>query len=507
MELEFEREFVHCYETVADVTLCQEETLEAIVPDACPDILRILEVYGQAFLVGKQARSALASVTGMIHASILYQPDQGEGVRRMEMSLPFTCQAEAEGITEQSVISASPRLCRAEARVLNPRKVLLRAEVAVDVTVYTSREYALLRGVHEGEAQGIQQLIRTQESECLVCVQEKAFSLAEQIRFQSPAGQVAQLMAVRTAAQVTESRLIGTKLILKGNAEVALILQEGGALSCQRETLPFSQVMEVPGAGEDSSCRIALDCTQLSCQPCGQETGCLELELELLAQVEVRSRRTLTLLEDLYSTAVEMTVQAQPHTTLRMVSQVVRPQSVRELVETGGMLHSVVDSWVTLGSMARRRDGEELVLELEAEVHVVCLNDQDELQAVQKTIPVACRLECPASGLCYCRCEQPAEVYAAPAAGGAEVRFNVDFQILVLSQHPVLVVAAAQLGEPRAKGEAQQPSVVLRLPGRGERLWDIAKTYGTTCAQILQANELEDGEHLPGRMLLIPKAR
>ena len=58
MELEFDRDTMICYETVAEVTLCQEETLESIVPDACPDILRIVDVCGQAMLTGTQASRA-----------------------------------------------------------------------------------------------------------------------------------------------------------------------------------------------------------------------------------------------------------------------------------------------------------------------------------------------------------------------------------------------------------------------------------------------------------------
>lgn len=75
MELEFERDTIVSYDTVADLTVCQEETLESIVPDACPDILRIVDVYGQAILSGKQAKEGLAVVNGMVRASILYQPE------------------------------------------------------------------------------------------------------------------------------------------------------------------------------------------------------------------------------------------------------------------------------------------------------------------------------------------------------------------------------------------------------------------------------------------------
>ena len=106
MELEFNRETMNFYETAAEVTLCQEETLESIVPDACPDILRIVDVCGQAVLTGKQARDGAAMVSGMVKAAILYQPEEGSGLRRMEVGLPFTCQAEAPGFTGDGTVFA-----------------------------------------------------------------------------------------------------------------------------------------------------------------------------------------------------------------------------------------------------------------------------------------------------------------------------------------------------------------------------------------------------------------
>ena len=56
MDLEFDRDVIQGCEVLADGTVCQEETLESIVPDACPDILRIVAVCGQAALNGKQAK-------------------------------------------------------------------------------------------------------------------------------------------------------------------------------------------------------------------------------------------------------------------------------------------------------------------------------------------------------------------------------------------------------------------------------------------------------------------
>ena len=82
MEMELQHTCLNGFQTVLDQILIQEETLESIVPDACPDILRIVDVYGQATLSGKQAREDLAVVNGMVRVAILYQPEGGSGRTR-----------------------------------------------------------------------------------------------------------------------------------------------------------------------------------------------------------------------------------------------------------------------------------------------------------------------------------------------------------------------------------------------------------------------------------------
>ena len=77
MELEFDRDVIQGCEVLADGTVCQEETLESIVPDACPDILRIVAVCGQAALNGKQAKEGMAQASGTVRAGLLYQPAAG----------------------------------------------------------------------------------------------------------------------------------------------------------------------------------------------------------------------------------------------------------------------------------------------------------------------------------------------------------------------------------------------------------------------------------------------
>ena len=508
MELEFDRDIISSYDTVAQVTLCQEETLESIVPDACPDIERIVDVCGQATLSGKQAGSGMATVSGMVRVSVLYRPEGEGGLRRMDLGLPFTCQVEAPGLTDQGVVLAAPRLRSAEARALNPRKVLLRVDLAVDVTACQSVRRPVCQGILNGEEAGICQKQFHGESYELTAVQEKPFTFSDQIRLQTGQGEPPQLLAAQAVPVCTESKLIGSKLIFKGLVEVSMLLQEpGGGLSCARESLPFSQVMEIPAAEEDGDCRVRVELTDLKCETEAGDGRNVEVLLELLAQAQVRCRRPVTILQDVYSTGWQMEVDSGLQTLCQLGEQSTRTQTVRELLETGELVRGVAASRLSLGQLTQSREGAQLVLTAESFLTVLYLDEEEQLQCLRKTLPVSCRLDCPEGYRCTCTCTCPGEVFAAPAAGGVEVRFSLEFHCLTLTDLSVAAVEQASLGEARGSGEGSRPSVVLRLPVPGEGLWEIAKSYGTTIQQILQANELE-GEELPeGKMLLIPGVR
>ena len=98
-------------------------------------------------------------------------------------------------------------------------------------------------------------------------------------------------------------------------------------------------------------------------------------------------------------------------------------------------------------------------------------------------------------------------MFIALSAGGGEARFSLDFHCRVLELQTVAAVTQAQTGEERHHSGSEQPSVVLRLAAPGERLWDIAKSYGTTRKEIRLANGLESDEAPEHTMLLIPKVR
>ena len=161
---------------------------------------------------------------------------------------------------------------------------------------------------------------------------------------------------------------------------------------------------------------------------------------------------------------------------------------------------------MTVVQVTRSQEGERLVFTAQAEVQALYMDEEGSLFSVQHPIAVPCALDLPEDCRCFCQCEGVGDVYAAPAPGGVEVRFALDFRYCALSRRQITALSGLGPGEPPEE-TGERPSLVLRMLGREERLWDLAKTYSTTIADIISANELEDETAAGDRLLLIPRRR
>lgn len=507
MELKLEQEHVNCFDLVLDTCVCQEETQEAIVPDACPDIARIVDAGGQLCLSEKHVLDGELSVSGTVSAWVIYQPEGERELCRMAVKIPFMVRAEAARLHSQGRCVLTPGLRSVDARILNPRKVLLRADVGVGVQAYEPRDMVLCQGISCDEGAELQQCTVQHTVYLTAAVQEKEFSFYDEVRLSAGPGGSAQILSVKADACCTESRVIGSRLIFKGEAVLLVRYLVGGELCSMRCPMPFSQIMEVAGAGETADSEVAMCVTGVDWNPAGEDGRTLNVTLELLGQAVIGDSSQITVLQDTYSTVQQLEVCQENCAFSQLVDCSVRPQNVRELLETEQPVRSVIDASVTVSGVKQSpQDGRQ---EVRAELclNVLYLDEQGAAQSLNRVVTVSGRMDVPGGGEFRCAVCCPGEVFAVPAAGGIEVRLNPEFRCLTTLRQTIPVVTEVKPGPMHAERQPMQPSVVLRMAAPGEGLWEIAKSCGTTQERIRKANRLEDDEVPVGRMLLIPGGR
>ncbi len=120
MEAELKKTGMDRYNAVFSACFSREETAETVVPDVLPDIARIIDTDANVFLRGKEAVNGRATVTGSLEFTVVYLPDGEQGLRKLDLTLPFSASADAPEIREGCRMVAKLSLNSAETRLLNP---------------------------------------------------------------------------------------------------------------------------------------------------------------------------------------------------------------------------------------------------------------------------------------------------------------------------------------------------------------------------------------------------
>ena len=511
MELELKKVSLDTYETGGELTLTQEETAETIVPDYCPDIARIIETDGKVYLHSRELRDGKAEISGTVRVTVLYTPDGESGVRTLEFAIPFTAESDSRALPGCQHLTAETETEFLEARMLNPRKIFTHCKLVTRLTGYQRKP---LEFCTDTEAEPGLQVEKRQEGQhaiLLTHIAEKDFTFTEEMDLSPGREGAAELLTSQISSTVTETKIVGSKLIFKGIFSVSLLYRDNdGAFASAVSELPFSQIMEVEGAAEGAAARLQLQLTGTDLQIDGDdpEGRQIAVTLYLHATALLREERELTLLSDLYSTAYDMTYEAAPLNITSFCEDLTRRQTLREVLEIGVVAESILALSAKCGAVSVSREGNMAVLRAGVTVRAMYLDEGGVPLVAERSIDAGCQLELPEDSRITARAVCAEEVQGTLGDRGIEVRFPVDFHVEAAARVKKVCVSAAKLDQETVKDLTGAPSLVLRCIGRQESAWDLAKKYNTTISAILSANQLEGEEDIPqDQMLLIPRKR
>ncbi len=502
MDMELRRVTLEGYRCVAHDLFCQEETLESIVPDACPDIARIVLVSGKAFLKDKELGEGTLRLSGTAKVTVLYIPEGEELPRSLEVSIPFQCVRDDPKFHAGCPVLADLQAPSADARTINPRKMLVRVNLSVWTAAYERERRELTADLTGGEGEGLQKQLTTRKCCMIPDVAEKSFTFSDVLRPPASRPELEELLLCRAELGTADAKFIGKKLVLKGDVQLSAVYRSGEGVSQARFELPYSQILDIGELPDDGEPEVAVTLKSVDCRA---REGELEVALELLAQAAVWERRSVTLISDAYCVGRPIDVERSPARLCTLAERSARREMGRKLCESGIPAKQVLDCAATVSSLTGvpAEGGMEFTAQVNASI--LYLSEDDALCGVETDIPVACRVEVPEGCACVCRCRTVGEATAVPVTGGLEVRFEAEFGWTVTKEEQAACVTDVKPGT--AENAGPRPSVVIRRVEQGEALWDIAKSCGSTVADICSANALPGEEAEAGTLLLIPARR
>lgn len=496
MELQLKKSILSCLDMPLREIRNAEQTQELKLPDAMPDIGSILTAWGQPVLRGKEWNGDAVSFSGGMMVWVLYCPEDGSGEQCIETWIPFQMKWPLpEGTPEGKLrIACLPRMV--DARTISARKMMIRAGMGVMAEAFTPMEAEYY--APEQPAGKLELLRTTYPLRTAMEAGEKAFLLDEELTLPESAPQPEKILYYRMQPRLTDKKVLGNKVVFRGNGNLHLLYRsEEGQLRSWDFALPFSQYTELEQEhGSDAAADILLTPTGVEAEL--DDEGHVRLKSGIAAQYVITDKQLMEVVEDVYSPGREVEI-GEAEAEVPAVLESRRENLYGEQIISGeGRTAADVSFLPDFPRQMRRENGVELTFP--GAFQVLYYGEDGSLRSG------TARWE----GSAYLDADEEVRITGIPvptepqvSMGGGQIQVKADFptEILSTARQRIPMVSAARTGELLPK-DPTRPTLILRRAGE-DRLWDIAKSSGSTMDAIRRANKLQS-EPTPQQMLLIP---
>ena len=245
--MELNQTSIHYYDKrLARISTCSE-TADSIVPDTFPDIGRIVCAYGTAAVRDQTPQSGRLLASGMVQVVVLYEPEKGEGLRRLSVPVSFAHIEECEGIDAETVCIVRCQVAAVDVVAVNSRKLNVKVQLCFFIEGYCQTQCEITEGTQEKQVELLSEMQTVTLTER---VRAYPITVLDDVSMQDADG--LSILHTNCALRTSECRAMRGKIVLKGEAEIqCLAMQEDDAVRVLSNTTPFGNA-----GGRRTGCRL-----------------------------------------------------------------------------------------------------------------------------------------------------------------------------------------------------------------------------------------------------------
>ncbi len=503
MELKLSRQPFFINEIILDTEAEQAVECDALLPDYCPDILRILKCTVQPAVTSRRVSGLRVELEGTACITVHYVSPAGS-IARSEYKVPFSRSLDLKAEPQNPVVGVRCRVSYVNCRAVNQRRLDIRGAVALQVQVLACREEQAVTGA---EGMGLQLRRDRMTATRLLGQGSRETTLDETLELAYGKAPIQSILLSRGRAAVSECRVSAGKAVVKGELEIHLLYETTAGGWDQMEcTLPVAAIVEVEGMDDTSRCDAAQEVLSLSMEPVQDNDGeyrCIRLEAVVLTTVRAHGEYEAVTCSDCYSTRNQCSFRPRTVSTQRLCTVVKDPFSIRESMPLPENVESIIDLWCEVAGCEARPEADGVTAAGRLTICMFARMKDGEIYCFDKQLETERKTSVEGSSLSF----QPrmcctACGYTFTANDAIEVRCDLLLEGCVYAQQKATLVDDIAVDEKKPKEDTACSGLYLYLPDEGETLWDIAKRYNTSVDRILD----ENGDQQPesGGVLLIP---
>ena len=487
------------------------------LPDYLPDFFSVILSDGSVLVEESKCSIGQVLVKGTLRFKVLYHTGQSEWkIASLEGEFPFQETVILETAGEFDMAQTEVVLEDLTIRMMNARKLNIRALVEIRVQARERKELQIPVGLERAEHL---ELKTQQENYLELCYRgcERA-KIREEVRIPSNKPNIHQVLWQQTQLMGMEIHVENGNVSIQGEIQIFLIYQgmEENRMQWLEQSVPYQSSLNISEAEMDMIPYVVIGTPVFTCreqEDADGEPRMLLVEAELTMDLRLYREKGLERLLDAYSLEQQLSFQWESIKTCSLhmknearcrVNDTLKLQNPEEeILQIGsGTGQAQVEQWKML------EDG--LRVEGTVGVKILYLSSSDNapVGAVDGLIPFQCQIDIPhmpenADVELQTSLEHLSFLMKTGMELEVQAVIGVAAMVTRMQEQEILETVEAEALDP--KELEQIPGIAgVRLDEKTE-LWDIAKKFHTTVADIKQLNHLEERNPISGEKLLIVK--
>lgn len=477
---------------------------DVIVNDIKPDVLNIISTNGIPCVYKKEVMDGKVRVDGSINTYIIYLADDENGTARsLNTVIDFTQVIDIENCMSQMTANACVKLKKIESRVLNGRKINVKAILEIETKVYSNNNIDIISNVKNSD--DIQVLNNIKSVNSLIGSGTTRVFAKDTISIDE-CDELAEIMKVNVRILDKDIKLSYNKVLAKADADVSIIyLTEDNRIRNVSTRIPIMGFIDIENINDKSICDVDYQIKNLIIKPNNGDMHSIYIEMEIEILCSAYEVKEINLIEDLYSISSDLDFTQMEINTmlgkqnLREVCNIKEQISIPEIdnnrlynVQT---IPNILNTTVKNGRVIYEGEVKlELLYEMNNSVNSRNIEIPFNFEILSDEIDEGCMIN---TDIDVRRDDFIVN------NGDIDANLELEFNVSISRNSKLNIINEISIQETR---DNNIYSMVIYFVKPGDTLWKIAKKFRSTINDIARVNGLEDENKIyVGQQLYIPK--
>ncbi|MBE6732600.1 MAG: DUF3794 domain-containing protein [Ruminococcaceae bacterium] len=480
--------------------------IEFTLPDYLPSINRILKCKAVSYISSKGINGSNVNIDGCVTVTVIYLNEDDE-IYSYEYQYPFNKVIDIKENNQNVKIDCTCECEYINCRAVTGRKIDIHGATLINLKCITRKTIEILSDFDDDDIE-----IKRIEvpSTTPMGYGEKYLIIEEEIEIGKSQQPVVSLLRYEGIPIIKEYKLVNGKIIVKGEMCItALYAAEDNTLQCVKNTIPFSQIVEIDGVNDECECDTKITVCYLEMKPKmspGGEIRVFSLNAKLLVCAEAYCENNIEVITDAFSKKHNVCLKNSNVNIDKLILTISEDFNCKKNIELNDDISSVADIWSRVQSINSKIDDNILYITGVVCVGIIAYDAQQTPCYIEKNIDFEYKhqLDTDNENMYAVPCVEIISANYTLIPEGIELRLELCVNASLYKNSKICFVDDLEIDNSNLTVNRKSGAMIIYFATSGEKLWDIAKKYCADVEEIKQLNNIQNDDIAVDKKIMIP---